>query len=96
MDQAALDAAYDQSVWAPNREQMIIRHRTNSEMARTRLSAPQRYTYGATPIEGLDVYRTPHAHAPIHLFIHGGAWRAGLAAHSAFLGELFVHAEARR
>ena len=94
MDQAALDAAYDQSVWAPNREQLITRHRTNSEMARTHLGAPQRYAYGATPIEGLDVYRTPHANAPIHLFIHGGAWRAGLAAHWAFLGELFVHAGA--
>ena len=94
MDQAALDAAYDQSVWAPNREQLITRRRINSEMARTHLGTPQRYTYGATPIEGLDVYRTPHANAPIHFFIHGGAWRADLAAHWAFLGELFVHAGA--
>jgi len=58
MDQAALDAAYDQSVWASNREQLITRHRINNEMARTHLGTPQRYTYGATPIEGLDVYRT--------------------------------------
>src|SRR5262245_61083344 len=29
MDQAALDAAYTQSVWAPNRAQLVARHRSN-------------------------------------------------------------------
>jgi arylformamidase len=94
MDQAALDAAYTQSVWAPNREQLVARHRRNSEIARTYLGAPQRYAYGATPIEALDVYRTTRPSAPIHIFIHGGAWRGGLARHSAFAAELFVNAGA--
>jgi arylformamidase len=94
MDQAALDAAYTQSVWAPNREQLIARHRRNSAIARTHLGAPQRYAYGATPVEALDVYRTTRPSAPIHLFIHGGAWRGGLAKHSAFAAELFVNAGA--
>lgn len=66
MDQAELDAAYTQSVWAPNREQLFARHRSNSEIARTYLGAPQRYAYGATPIEALDVYRTTRPSAPIH------------------------------
>lgn len=92
MDQAALDAAYTQSVWAPNREQLVARHRRNSAIARTYLGAPQRYAYGATPIEALDVYRTTRPSAPIHIFLHGGAWRGGLAKHSAFAAELFVNA----
>src|SRR5262245_47644870 len=94
MDQAELDAAYTQSVWAPNREQLVARHRSNSAIARTYLGAPQRYAYGATPIEALDVYRTTHPGAPIHIFIHGGAWRGDLATHSAFAAELFVNAGA--
>ena len=94
MDQAELDAAYTQSVWAPHREQLVARHRSNSAIARTYLGAPQRYAYGATPIEALDVYRTTRPSAPIHIFLHGGAWRGGLAKHSAFAAELFVNAGA--
>jgi arylformamidase len=94
MDQAELDAAYTQSVWAPNRQQLLTRHSTNSEIARTYLGAPLRYAYGATPIEGLDVYRSTRPNAPINIFIHGGAWRGGLAKNYAFAGELFVNAGA--
>src|SRR2546428_10184227 len=94
MDQAELDTAYDQSAWAPNREQLIKRYAANSEAVRARLGAPRRYAYGATPIEALDVYATTRAHAPINVFIHGGAWRAGLAGNYAFPAELFVRAGA--
>src|SRR5262249_23059844 len=79
MDQAELDAAYDQSVYAPNLQQIVKRYASNSEAVRARLGAPQRYAYGATAIEGLDIYRSKRPHAPINVFIHGGAWRVGLA-----------------
>ena len=92
MDQAELDAAYDQSVYAPNLRQIIQRYVTNSEGVRARLGAPQRHAYGATPIEGLDIYTTKRPNAPINIFIHGGAWRVGLAKEYAFAAELFVHA----
>ena len=59
MDQAELDAAYDQSQYAPNLAQITKRYATNSEAVRRRLGAPRRETYGATPIEALDIYRTP-------------------------------------
>jgi arylformamidase len=94
LDQAELDAAYDQSAYAPNREQILGRHATNSEGVRARLGAPRRFAYGPTPIEGLDVYATPRPDAPINVFIHGGAWRAGLAKNYATPAELFVHAGA--
>jgi arylformamidase len=94
LDQAALDAAYDQSRYAPNMAQVQARYAANSEAARARLGAPERYAYGATATEGLDVYVTPRAHAPVHIFIHGGAWRAGDARNYAFLAEPFVQAGA--
>jgi arylformamidase len=94
LDQAALDAAYDQSAWAANRDQLVRRYAAQSEDVRQRLGAPLRYAYGPTPIESLDVYVTRRIHAPINVFIHGGAWRAGLARNYAFAAELFVRAGA--
>ena len=93
-DQAALDAAYDQSKYAPNLAQVVRRYTTNSELARARLGAPRRVAYGTAPIEQLDIYRTARPNAPVHVFIHGGAWRAGLAKDYAFPAEMFVQAGA--
>jgi arylformamidase len=94
LDQAELDDAYDQSVYAPNQRQVTGRYATNSEALRARLGAPRRFAYGPTPIEGLDVYATRRANTPINVFIHGGAWRVGAAKDYAFPAELFVNAGA--
>jgi arylformamidase len=94
MDQQELDDAYDQAVYAPNREQVAKRRLANSAVARERLGAPLRLAYGPTPIEGLDVYRTTKPNAPVAIFVHGGAWRNGEASEFAFLAEPFVHAGA--
>lgn len=94
MDQADLDAAYDQIKFAPNLPQIVRRYATNSDAARARLGAPRRFAYGPTAVEGLDVYATRRPNAPIMVFLHGGAWRAGLAKEYAFPAELFVHAGA--
>src|SRR3954470_3064830 len=94
MDQRALDDAYDQSKYAPNIQQVLGRYATNSDAARARLGAPKRLSYGSSPIEGADLYATMRANAPVHVFIHGGAWRSGLAKNYAFQAELFVNAGA--
>jgi arylformamidase len=94
MDQKELDDAYDQSVYAPNRQQVTGRQATNSAATRMHLGPPQRHAYGPTAVEGLDVYPARRGNAPVNVFIHGGAWRSGLASNSAFLAELFVHAGA--
>jgi arylformamidase len=94
MDQAELDAAYDQSVYAPNLQQIVGRYATNSEAVRARLGAPRRYAYGPTPPEALDVYTTKRPNAPVNVFIHGGAWRTSVAKDNAFAAELFVNAGA--
>jgi arylformamidase len=94
MDQAALDAAYDQNAYAPNRQQLLGRFAANSERVRSRLGPPRRYAYGPTAIESLDVYLTTRADAPINVFIHGGAWQASVAKNNGFPAELFVNAGA--
>jgi len=94
MDQAELDDAYDQSVYAPNQKQVTGRYVTNSDAVRARLGAPKRFVYGPTPIEGLDVWTTRRPNAPINVFVHGGAWRAGIASAYAFPAEIFVNAGA--
>ncbi|TMQ06828.1 MAG: alpha/beta hydrolase [Deltaproteobacteria bacterium] len=90
LDQKALDDAYDQSVWATNGKQLLERYAVLSDDARTRLGPPQRFSYGATPVEALDVYRARNG-APIQIFIHGGAWRSGTAKEWAFPADMFVH-----
>ena len=94
MDQAALDAAYDQSRYAPNMTQVLARYAANSEAVRSRLGQPQRFAYGPSPVEALDVYPAWQAAAPVCIFIHGGAWRGGLAQNNAFAAETFVRAGA--
>jgi arylformamidase len=75
LDQKALDDAYDQDVYAPNRPLIVKRRIAASERARTILGEPQRVAYGPSEYERLDVFRAPGANAPINIFIHGGAWR---------------------
>jgi arylformamidase len=94
LDQAELDDAYDQAVYAPNLRQITGRYASNSEAVRSRLGAPQREAYGPTPIEALDIYRTKRANAPINIFVHGGAWRGGQSKDFAYAAELFVNAGA--
>jgi arylformamidase len=93
-DQAALDAAYDQAAYAPNREQLIKRRISDSELARLRVGEPVRVAYGPAEIERLDIYRTGRAAAPVFIFIHGGAWRSGRSKDFATPAEMFLAAGA--
>jgi arylformamidase len=94
MDQQDLDDAYDQAVYAPNRDHLLKRCARNSELVRERLGAPRRFAYGPTAIEALDVFATKTPNAPVNVFVHGGAWRAGLAAQYHYPAEMFVNAGA--
>jgi arylformamidase len=92
MDQKALDDAYDQMVYAPNRDQVHKRNTFNSDRVRARLGAPKRLAYGSKPIEQLDLFAAAKQKAPINVFIHGGAWRTRAVKDYAFLAEVIVRA----
>lgn len=92
LDQVELDAAYDQSVYAPLLRQILKRYASSSDEARGRLGTPKRLAYGPTAVEALDLYSARTANAPVFVFIHGGAWRSGAAKDYGFPAELFVNA----
>ena len=50
-DQQQLDDAYDQLVYAPNRDQLAKRRVANSAAARAWLGEPLRFAHGPMPIE---------------------------------------------
>jgi arylformamidase len=91
-DQEELDAAYDQGQWAPNQTEVSRRNAQKNAATLARRGPPRRFAYGPTEIEHLDLYLTSKQNAPINVFIHGGAWRAGKAADVAYMSEMFVDA----
>ena len=94
MDQKALDDAYDQDVYAPNRPLIVARRIAASERTRAILGPPQRVAYGPSEYQGLDIFRAAAANAPVNVFVHGGAWRRNKAADYALQAEPLVHAGA--
>src|SRR5262245_52458424 len=92
MDQVELDAAYDQSAYAPLIRQILRRYASSSNETRARLGAPKRLAYGPTPVEAMDLYSAKVPNAPVFVFVHGGAWRTQVAKDYAYPAELFVNA----
>lgn len=88
MDQAALDAAYDQTVWAANQKAVQTRRDAAAKEAYARLT-PVRHAYGASAIEAFDFYRGKDG-AGVAVFVHGGAWRTGAARDFAHLADTFT------
>src|SRR5262245_22967518 len=94
MDQRELDDAYDQSKYAPNFQQVLKRYASNSNVTRSRLGEPRRENYGPTAIEKLEIYSPKSSNAPIHIHVHGGAWRQRPATEYAFPAEMLTKAGA--
>jgi arylformamidase len=91
-DQAELDAAYDQAQYSPLGTQQQERRVANSALVRAKLGAPLTVAYGPTDIEKVDIWRAKRAIAPVFVFVHGGAWRAGTAHDYAAFAETYVNA----
>jgi arylformamidase len=94
MDQQELDDAYDQTVYAPNREFIRERRVVNNAIALGIVGPPARMAYGTAEIEKLDIYKTKTLNAPVNIYIHGGAWRGGSSSQVAYMAETFINAGA--
>lgn len=92
MDQAELDDAYNQIKYAPNMQQIIARYGSASAAARARIGEPKVHAYGEGAAEKLDLFTAKASNAPVHVFVHGGAWRGGAARLYSFLSEMFLEA----
>ena len=93
MDQKELDDAYDQTVYAPN-QPLLAKRRTAASAAVLQRFRPERFAYGASEHEKLDIYKTHKPNAPVNVYVHGGAWRNGQAKDFAGPAEMFVNAGA--
>lgn len=91
-DQTALDAQYEQRVWAPDMDEVIARYAAASDAVRARLGEPVTQAYGSSAAEQLDVYGANREKA--FVFVHGGAWRRESRRASAFAAERVVRAGA--
>jgi arylformamidase len=99
-DQEALDDAYDQLVYAPNRD-----HHPRADARRERSRARTPWQARAPPLRRKrvrvvrsvprqDFRAAGRGLAPINVFVHGGGWRVGGAAESALNAEAIVNAGA--
>lgn len=91
--QKQLDDAYNQRVWAKNVPASIRKYGSTSAATRKKYKFETR-SYGKGPAEKLEIFPPTKAAgtggAPIHIFIHGGAWRAGSAKFYSFPAPTFV------
>jgi arylformamidase len=94
MDQQELDDAYDQAVYAPNREEIRARRAANNAIAIGIVGKPDRVAYGAAEIEKVDIYKTKAPNVPVMIYIHGGAWKGGSSSQVAYMAEVFINAGA--
>lgn len=92
MTQEELNAAYNQRDYAPNMDLVLKRAAIQSAASAERLGEPEVFSYGKTTIERLLVYRCDRRNAPIHVFVHGGAWQVGSAGIYAYIAESIVNA----
>ncbi|MCB5364270.1 alpha/beta hydrolase [Pusillimonas sp. CC-YST705] len=91
-DQQALDRAFDQTAWASNGEAVL---RDFYEAGQRVLAAGEHHDglrYGEGPDETLHWFAANTDAAPIHLHIHGGAWRMLRKEDVAFAGPAFTQA----
>ncbi|QDP00382.1 alpha/beta hydrolase [Thalassotalea sp. PS06] len=84
-----LDAAYNQGYWASNIKEVYKRLGVKNAETLKAIGEPFRLQYGSLSHQGLDWYPAPVPNAPIHVHLHGGAWKIGTARDNAFMARVF-------
>ena len=85
--QDAIDRAYNPRLGVPDAEGLMAAWGRRSEEARGKLGGRLGLPYGPTLAEYVDVFPATRPNAPVHLFIHGGYWRAFTARDFSFIAE---------
>jgi arylformamidase len=71
-----LEREYDFRWRHPDREAILARYTAESERVLGEGPHHLDLAYGPGPRERIDVFPAPAPGAPVHLFVHGGYWRA--------------------
>lgn len=90
--QAELDRNFDQRGWAKNALDVIARCTARSRATRSRLEHRADVAYGPTADEVLDIFPVKRCHAPVQIFVHGGAWRNFTKYDYSFPADVYVPA----
>lgn len=83
--QSEIDDQYDAGRAVPQYPEYLARWRDDSRREREQAACELGVAYGSTPPETLDIFPADRADAPVHVFFHGGYWRALDAADFSFV-----------
>ena len=89
---ADIDAAYNPSLNNPQAAAYIADYATRSELTRSKLHHLAGLRYGEHPRATLDFFPGTQHTAPLHVFFHGGYWRALSAQSFSFMANALVEA----
>jgi arylformamidase len=90
--QAEIDSEYNPrlAVGDAIADAHMRRNADESARVRAKLESRQDVKYGPSRAEYLDIYPASRSRAPVHVFFHGGYWRAYSAKDFAFVAETLV------
>ena len=76
MPREEIELEFNPRATARNVDERVARYAAASAVTRTRLECALDVRYGPGEKETLDIFPAEAPDAPVHLFIHGGYWRA--------------------
>ena len=94
MTREQIEREYSPRLLVADLQPYLDRYAALSEAARAELPVERNIAYGSTPDEVLDFFPAAARAAPVHVFIHGGYWRALGKDESSFAAPSFVRAGA--
>lgn len=89
-----LEREYSPRLLVADIQPYLDRYARLSEAARAELNVERGIAYGPTPDEVLDYFPAASPRAPVHVFIHGGYWRALGKDDSSFAAPAFIRSGA--
>ena len=90
--QAELDAQYNQATLVPDISNYLKYWNEAGEAARQSLDCTLGVPYGESEVELLDIFPASGPSTPIHIHIHGGAWKQLSKEHAHYIAPHFVKA----
>jgi arylformamidase len=85
--QEEIDREYNPRLSVPDVDRIVADWAERSAATRSRVGNRVRRSYGATLAEYLDIFPADAPDAPVHVFIHGGYWRAFSADDFSFIAD---------
>ena len=88
--QEEIDAEYNPLLSALDAPSIMEEWASESTRVRRELDGKLGMRYGPTKDEYIDLFPAGNGNGPLHLFIHGGYWRKGIAEDFSFIAPLLV------